>query len=86
MNKNEWLWSNGRVKVQRVSRYVKIIIRMKGPRIRCIQVQVNNKSKKEIISTSLHRQMQSIRCVLVSFGLAPAASMNHLHAKLYNNN
>ena len=33
---------------------------------------------KGSISTSLHRQMQSIRFFLAFFGLAPAAGMNSL--------
>ena len=38
-------------------------------------------SSKHLISTSLHVQMQSINFILVSFGLAQAANMNHIHAK-----
>ena len=38
-----------------------------------------------IDSTSLHRQMQSIRIILVSLYLAPKAGMNHLTTRLHDN-
>ena len=43
--------------------------------------QDQDEDEERQISTSLHIQMQSIRFILVSFGLAPAASMNYIHAE-----
>ena len=45
-----------------------------------------NRRRTLKISTSLHRQMQSIRFMLVSFGLTPAAKAWTTYMRNYNNN
>ena len=55
-------------------------------------IQVSRRSYRHHIqvhssktSTSLHRQLQSIRFILAAFGLAPVAGMNALNTLIPNN-